>query len=138
MSATTVDRNTPAKLIERQITLGLKSGQDIPAGAIVCTDATGLAVNGADTAGLICQGRAAHRATYANGDRFIIAQRGVYLYANNGNVVLASVGSLLTIVDNQTVGLVADTTNDIGAGYCDEVTGEGVFVSMLGGKIAAA
>jgi hypothetical protein len=138
MAATTVDRNTPALMIERQIVLKLETTADIPAGAIVCTNAAGNAVNGSDTAALVCQGRAAHRATYANGDREIVVERGVFVYANDGNVVQASVGTLVTILDNQTVSTAAITTNDIGAGYCDQIVPEGVVVSMLGGKIAAA
>lgn len=138
MAATTTDRNTPAKMIERQIVLPLKSSTDIPAGAIVCSDSNGLAVNGADTAGLITEGRASHAASYSAGDRYITVQRGVFEYGNNGNILQAHVGTLATIVDNQTVGLAADTTNDIGAGYIEEITSTGVFISMLGGKVAAA
>lgn len=136
MAATTIDRNTPARFIERQIRLVLKAATDIPAGAIVATDATGLAVNASDTAGLIVQGRAEAAASYANGDREIVVSRGVYLYANNGTIVQADVGKLALVVDNQTV---ADsgTTNSIGCGYIDEVTAEGVWVAMLGGKVAA-
>lgn len=138
MAATTVDRNTPVRgPTQRQIYLPLKSGQDIPAGAIVCVDATGEALNGADTAGLICMGRAAHRATYANGDRFITVERGVFKYANDGNIVAGSRGSLATILDNQTLSLASVTTNDIGAGYIEELEADGVWVSMLGGKVAA-
>jgi hypothetical protein len=111
---------------------------DIPAGTLVCTDAAGEAVTGSDTAGLVVQGRAAHRAKYADGDRTVVVERGVFVWANNGNVVQATVGSLVTIVDNQTVGLAADTTNDIGAGYCEGIRSDGVVVSMLGGKVAAA
>lgn len=138
MAATTVDRNTPALFIERQIVLQLEPGQDIPAGVIVCTNAGGNAVNGADTAALICQGRSAHRATYANGDREIVVERGVFEFANNaGAVTQADVGKLALIVDNQTV-TDAATVNNIGAGYIEQVTSTGVVISMLGGKVAAA
>ncbi len=138
MAATTVDRQTRAKYIERQIRLTLKSGTDIPAGAIVATeDSSGLAVNASDTAGLTVQGRREAPVSYAAGDREVIVSRGVFLYGNNGNVVRASVGELLEVIDNQTVGLAADGTNNIGAGYCDDVDSEGVWVSMLGGKVGA-
>lgn len=138
MAATTTDRNTRARYIERQIRLLLKAATTIPAGAMVAVDATGYAVNASDTAGLIVMGRAEAAASYADGDREIVVARGVFQWANNGNVVQATVGSPCSVVDNQTVGLAADTTNDIVAGYVEEVTTEGVFVSMLGGKIAAA
>lgn len=139
MSATTTDRNTKARYIERQIRLVLKTSTAlIPAGAMVCVDATGTALNAADTAGLIAMGRAEAPADYAAGDREVVVARGVFLWANNGNVLQAHVGSSVTIVDNQTVGLAADTTNDIIAGWVEEVTSEGVYVAMLGGKVAAA
>jgi hypothetical protein len=138
MAATTVDRNTPTLWIERQIVLKLETTADIPAGAMVAVNAAGNAVNAADTAGLKVMGRAEHRATYAAGDREITVARGVFVYANNGNVVQATVGSSVTVVDNQTVGLAADTTNDIIAGYCEEIRSDGVVVAMLGGLIAAA
>lgn len=139
MAATTTDRQTPALFIERQIRLPLKAATAIPAGAMVATDATGAAVNASDTVGLTVQGRCEGPVDYANGDRWVIVSRGVFVFANNGNVVQASIGGLVTVVDNQTVGLAADTTNDIPAGYVEEIrAGEGVVVAMLGGKIGAA
>lgn len=138
MAATTNDRNSPAIFIERQIVLKLEPAADIPDGVIVCSNANGNAVNGADTAGLITQGRAAHRATYANGDREITVERGCFLFANDGTIVQADVGKLCTILDNQTVSKAATTANDIGAGYIEEVRSDGVVVSMLGGLVAAA
>lgn len=137
MAATSTDRNTKTRYIERQIRLLLKAATTIPAGAIVATDATGYAVNAADTAGLIVQGRAEHAADYAAGDREIIVSRGVFCYENNAGAVLqADVGKLANVVDNQTV-TDAATVNSIGAGYIEEVTTEGVWVAMLGGKVAA-
>lgn len=138
MAATTQDRNTPAHKIERQIVLDLANGPDIPAGAIVCSNVAGEAVNGSDTAGLLMQGRAAHRASYANGDRKITVQRGVFCWGNDGTILKANVGQLATVLDNQTLALAATTTNDIGAGYIEELAPEGVFISVLGGKPAAA
>lgn len=138
MAATTVDRNTPALHIERQIKLPLKAATDIPAGAIVSVDATGNAVNGADAAGQIAMGRAAHSASYAAGDRWIVVERGVFWYANDGTVLTASIGSPCTILDNQTVSLAATTVNDIVAGYVEAVDSVlGVAVAMLGGKVGA-
>ncbi len=139
MAATTVDRNTLVRgAVERQLVFDLASGQDIPAGAIVCTNAAGEAVNGADTAGLICQGRAAHRATYASGDRRIVVQRGVFCYANDGTIAKADIGGSATILDNQTLSKAATTTNDIVAGTIEDVvSGEGVWINMRDGKLAS-
>ncbi len=127
------------RFIERQVNLQLDSAADIPAGAIVSTiNSSGLATSATDTAATTVQGRAAHRATYANGDRFITVDRGVFCYGNDGSITVANVGQLATVLDNQTVSLAATTTNDIGAGYIEEVTADGVWVSMLGGLVAAA
>lgn len=132
MAATTVDRNTLARKLTRQIVMDLKNAEDIPAGAMVCADVNGDAVNASDAANLVAVGRAQHRATYANGDRKIIVMVGVFLWANNGNVTKARNGRTVTIVDNQTVGLAADTTNDIVAGICEEIDAAGVWVAMSG------
>lgn len=139
MAATTTDRNTKARYIERQIRLVLAAATTIPAGAMVAVNAAGLAVNASDTAALIVMGRAEAAATSVGGaDTEIVVSRGVFLWGNNGNVLQAHVGTSVTIVDNQTVGLAADTANDIIAGWVEEIDAEGVWVSMLGGKIAAA
>lgn len=139
MAATTVDRNSPALHTERHIKIPLKAATDIPAGVIVCVDATGAAVNGADTAALVAMGRSAHAASYAAGDRFITVERGVFFFANNGNVTQAFIGKSVTIVDNQTVGTAADTLNDIIVGYVEGIDATlGVAVAMMGGLVAAA
>lgn len=138
MAATTLDRNTKKRRIERQIVLTLAASTKIPIGVMVATNASGLAVNASDTAALVVQGVSCQAADTAAGDTKIVVERGVFNMANNGNVVQATVGVLVTVVDNQTVGLAADTTNDIGAGYCEEVDADGVWVAMTGGKIAAA
>lgn len=139
MTATTVDRGTAWKHVDHVITLTLKASEVIPEGVIVCTDANGLAVNGSDTANLVTQGISMHAADYTAGDRKITVRRGVFWLANNGNVLQAHVANtVVTIVDNQTVGLPGDTTQDIGAGYVEEISSTlGVAVSMLGGKVAA-
>jgi hypothetical protein len=139
MSATAVDRQTVWKHVDKELKLTLATSTAIPAGVMVCTDASGLAVNGSDTAGLIMQGWSTYAVDYDAGDRYIVVRRGAAWFANNGNVLQAHQGTLVTIVDNQTVGLPGDTVNDIGAGYVDEVnTTLGVLVNMSGGKVAAA
>lgn len=139
MAATTLDRNTKKRFIERQIVLTLAASTTIPQGVMVATNAAGLAVNASDAAALVIQGISAQAATsVGSSDTKIVVERGVFNLGNNGNVVAATVGVSVTVVDNQTVGLAADTAQDIIAGYCEEVDSEGVWVSMLGGKVAAA
>jgi hypothetical protein len=135
MTATTVDRQTPATHIERPMEFDLKAATDIPAGVIVCTDATGSAVNGADAAALVCQGRSAHSASYAGGDRKIVIERGTFWWGNDGTITAADIGGQATILDNQTVSKAATTTADIPAGKIQKVDATlGVLVDMLGGN----
>lgn len=139
MAAATLDRQTFAYWIEREITLTLKAATVIPAGVIVCTEgATGLAVNGADVAGLKMQGRSAHAANSNLGDVVIIVERGVFVWANDGTIAQANVGQLATILDNQTLSLAATTANDVGAGWIEEIRSDGVTISVLGGRPEAA
>lgn len=137
MAATTLDRNPARRFVERQIVLTLAANTKIPLGVIVCTNASGLAVNGSDTAGLVTQGMSCQAADTAAGDVKIVVERGTFRFNNDGTITTANVGSLATILDNQTVSLAATTTNDIGAGFIEEVDSDGVWISMLGGKVAA-
>lgn len=139
MAATTLDRNTQKKGPIRQIVLPMATSEVIPIGVIVCvaTPAAG-AKNGADTATFICMGLSCQAASQAAGDTKIVVERGIFKLGNNGNITAAHIGIAVSIVDNQTVGLVADTTNDVLAGYVTEVESDGVWVDMTQAKIAAA
>jgi hypothetical protein len=138
MAATTLDRNTKVRFFEREVVLPLKANAVIPLGVLVCTDATGAAVNGSDTAGLTIQGWSAQSVDQTKGDTKITVNRGVANFDNDGTIVQASIGSLATILDNHTLSLAATTANDIGAGYIEEIDSDGVWISILGGKPAAA
>lgn len=138
MTASTVDRQTVWKHVERELTLDLKSGETIPAGVMVCRDAAGDAVNASDTAGLIMQGISTFAVSYAAGDRKVVVRRGSFWMANDGNVVAAQDGGLCYVLDNQTVTNAATAVQDIKAGYIDELnTSRGVLVTMLGGAVGA-
>lgn len=142
MAATTVDRDTVADYIERELTFPLAAATTIPAGALVCTNAAGAAVNAADVAALKVQGRAAHSASTVLGDTIITVQRGRFWYLNDGTVTQAIIGAAapIRIIDNQTVGNAS--TNNIFAGYAEELgTVNGVSqvaVAILGGRPEAA
>lgn len=138
MAATTLDRNTKFRFLERQIVLPLKAAAVIPLGTLVATDATGAAVPAADTAGLIVQGWAAQSVNATTGDTKIVVNRGVANFGNDGTIAQAAIGSLATVLDNQTLSLAATTVNDIGAGYIEEIDADGIWISILGGKISAA
>jgi hypothetical protein len=139
MAATTLDRATKRVYIQRQIKLTLTAATDIPAGVIVTVAAAGTALNGADTAAHVTMGISAHGCSHAAGDREVIVERGCFWLANDGTITLADVGKACTILDNQTVSKAATTTNDIIAGYIEDVSAaDGVLVAMLGGLVAAA
>lgn len=138
MAATTLDRNTKKRMIQRQIVLTLAASTTIPIGVMVATNGSGLAVNASDTAGLTMQGISCQAASTAAGDTKIVVERCVPNMGNDGTITTANVGQLATVLDNQTVSLAATTTNDIGAGFIEEVDADGVWIAMLGGKIAAA
>lgn len=143
MAATSLDRNTKKRGPIRQIVLDLAAASTgaaaIPIGTIVSTLAASTgALRGADTATHIVQGIACQAANYANGDRRIVVERGIFNLGNDGTITAANVGALATVLDNQTVSLAATTTNDIGAGWIVEVDADGVWVDMTQAKIAAA
>lgn len=140
MAATTTDRNTLKYYIQREILLTLKTATSIPAGVMVAVDANGVAVNASDTAALVVMGVSAHAASNVAPatDTVITVERGIFILANDGTVPATQVGKLVTVLDNQTVSIAATTTNDIPAGYCEEVRSDGVAVAMLGGLIGAA
>lgn len=139
MAATTLDRNTQKRGPIRQIKLAMATSSVIPIGVMVsvATPSAG-AVNAADTATHIVMGLSCQAASQTAGDASIVVERGIFKMANNGNITAAHVGIAVSVVDNQTVGLVADTTNDVLAGYVTEVEADGVWVDMTQAKIAAA
>jgi predicted RecA/RadA family phage recombinase len=138
MSATALDRNTKKRGPLRQIVIPINASAVIPIGVMVAvaTPSTG-AVNAADTATHIVMGLSCQQASGPAGDAKIVVERGVFLMANDGTITAANVGQPCTVLDNQTVSLAATTTNDIIAGYIDEVDGEGVWVDMLTNKVGA-
>lgn len=136
MTATTQDRMTPRRFTERSIVFPLKAAEFIPVGVMTMVESpsTGLR-NAADVAGGLVQGVSEQQVSAAAGDDKALVARGVFKMNNNGSITNANRGQLCFVVDNQTVGM--STTNSVGAGFVDEVEADGVFVSMLGGKIAA-
>jgi len=143
MAATALDRNTQKRGPIRQIPLVLAAAATgaaaIPIGVMVMViSATGQALNAADTASGVVMGVSAQAANFANGDRKIIVERGVFKMGNDGSITAALVGTRCFVVDNQTVGTAAGPTNDVPAGYIDSVESDGVWVDMASPNVAAA
>ena len=95
----------------------------IYAGALVCVDADGYLVPGADTAGLIFVGWATQQVDNTSGDdgdlNCTVQRRGLVKCAIAA-ATQANVGDSVFLVDDNTVGLAATTTNDI---YCGIIAG---------------
>ena len=128
------DRDTPFKYKERKIKLKMAAVK-IEAGHMVCRNSSGFAVPAADTAGFkAVVGRA--EATVDNsggaaGDLEIEVAVGVFRFAASG-IAQSNEGDALTVVDSQTVGLAAATTNDISAGVLEEfISSTAAWVKLL-------
>lgn len=143
MTATTVDRLTKEQWSTGPYPgIALTASTKIPAGCIVMVvSGTGTALNGADTASGLCMGVSTQLVDTALGHTKCFYKRGRFWFNNNGNIAAGNIGQQCTIVDNQTVGLAADTTNDVIAGeILDVATVDGVsqvLVDMMGAKIGA-
>lgn len=118
---------TSDKQIERtdgvQLAFPVNGTSKIYAGALVCVDADGYLVPGADTAGLIFQGIAMQQRDNASGDdgdQLCVVQRRGLVKCAIAAATPANIGDSVFLVDDETVGLAATTTNDI---YCGIIAG---------------
>lgn len=104
--------------------LPVKAATVIYGGALVCCDANGYAVPGADTAGLIFKGYAVDRADNSTGDngdvKVVLHRRGQIKAALGHDITQANVGDAVFLVDDQTVDLTANVTHKIYCGVIDE------------------
>lgn len=83
---------------------------------VMVISGTGTALNAADTANGLVMGISAQQVDTAVGHTKCPIKRGDYWFNNNGNITAAKIGLFCEVVDNQTVGLAADTTNHVVAG----------------------
>lgn len=129
-AALTAERDTP----ERDgSTLSLTQGSNtIWAGSIVAVNSSGLAVPGAATVGLTGVGRAERTSVNTGADylstRTIRVKRGIFRWASATNAITAaSINAAAFIVDDQTVGRAAESTN-AALGRIVDVDTSGVWV----------
>ena len=98
-------------------------------GALVCINASGYAIPGADTAGIKFVGVATETVDNSSGSNGTLSVRVAkeYLgkFAKSGSITIANLGTEVTIVDDNTVALAATTTNDIPAGLISAVDDDG-------------
>lgn len=98
---------------------------------MVCTNASGYAVPGADAANLICWGSAEDSVDNTDGANGAVTVRvrlsvqgAVFCYSHSG-LTQADVGKSVTISGPKSVGLASATTNDISAGILVGLTSGG-------------
>lgn len=115
MSSATSDRDTQSRGELEYLGIGVASSTSILAGVMVCYNASGYIVDGADTSGLLFAGVSAEaqdNSTGANGDLAVkLFTEGQFKFASSG-LARTSVGKRLYLVDNQTVGLPNDAGVD--------------------------
>lgn len=124
MTALTADKKTEyTEGVE--LSIPVDDGDKIYAGALVCVNADGYAVPGADTAGLIFEGisrESVDNSLGQDGDVSVtVRRRGLFKMAFGHEISQANVGDQAFIVDDQTVDLAANCTNDIFCGIIADV-----------------
>lgn len=119
MAATTVDRNTPFSPLGELVSHPVAASTIIRNGVIVSFNTSGYLVEGTDTLNELGAGVALEHvdnSAGANGDLTCKVRRiGICEFAASG-LAVTDVGKALFIVDNQTVGVAATTTNDVQIG----------------------
>lgn len=112
----------------------VKADTKIFKGSLVCADATGYAVPGADTAGLIFLGVALEQADNSGGldgaKTIRVQTQGVFSFAKTGSIAQAQSGSALYVFDDQTVALVGTTAQDVLCGRLEAIDGGDVWVRL--------
>jgi len=118
MAALTDQRQTASKELGAKTSLPVAASETIYAGSMVNINSNGYAVSATDSA--TDKGKAFGVATEtvdnsagSNGDKSIVLQEGLYLFANDG-MTQAKLGEDAYVKDDQTVG--ATTTNSVAAG----------------------
>lgn len=129
------ERNTSYK--DRELlSLNLAAAAKVEGGKMVAVNATGYAIEGADTANIIIMGVADQtidNTAGADGAKSVRVRRGkAFLLKNSATnpVTQASVGADVYVEDDETVAVAAGPTNDIVAGQCLGVESAGVCVAI--------
>jgi hypothetical protein len=107
-----------------EIALPVDAGDIIYAGALVCVDADGNAVRGADAAGIMFVGVAREyvdNSLGADGAKTaLVRRRGLFKMTLGHAIAQANVGDHVYVVDDQTVDVLAQVTNGIFCGVIAE------------------
>lgn len=118
------------------LALGVKASTNIPAGAIVATDATGYAVNATTSTTLICWGiadAAADNSSGASGDIKVKVRGGIHKFKNSSAgdaITVTELGKDVYVVDNETAAKTDGGATRSVLGKVVQVDSDGVFVSV--------
>jgi hypothetical protein len=118
----------------RKVRLTVANGSTVFAGGMVCLNASGLAVPASDAAGLSRVAGIAIDTIVGDGVRGVdVVFDSEFLLVAAASITQLDVGRLATVVDDQTLGDAAATTNDISVGLVREiVAGVGAWVFLPG------
>jgi hypothetical protein len=132
MAALTKDRNTPTRE-GRVYSHPLAAGKVVFAGALIVLSATGYAEPATTATGKKGLGRAkgyVSNAGGADGAVAVTVERGLYQFANDGNVTRAHIGGSAYAVDDQTVAPTDGTGTRSAVGTIRDVDALGVWVEF--------
>jgi len=125
MTALTQDRNTEYSLGDL-LAIPVAATEEIFAGSLVCSNASGYAVPADDAAGLKFEGVATENvdnSSGADGDlSVVVRRRGRYRYGSSNALDQSAMSAKVYAVDDQTVAAdAADVTNDVQVGLIDRI-----------------
>ena len=123
MAALSADRNT-LYADPRIEAYPVATATTIYKGALVMLSATGYAIPGADTTGCTFVGVAQEQVVNAGADgaKYVkVARLGCYRFGYGGTAAITDVGTMVYLVDDQTVNVAGSTTNDIPCGKITQV-----------------
>lgn len=135
MAALSADRRVPIRAAE-DFEFPVAASTQIFAGALVCINASSLAVNGTAATGLKCVGIADQAANNSAGlasAMRVKVRRGCFPFANSTStdaITLADIGADCWIVDNQTVAKTNGSASRSVAGKVRDVDASGVWVEI--------
>lgn len=116
--------------------LSLPVGTDIIyKGALVgLVPGTGTIVAGADTANMIFAGMALENVDNSAGASGVVCKVqpvGIIRVTDAGSLAAANVGTVVTLSDDETIDIAANTTNDVEVGRLYEVDSNGAWVGFM-------
>jgi len=124
MSALTQDRNTQYSLGDL-LAIPVAGGAEIFAGSLVCTNAAGYAVPGADAAGYTFEGVATeHVDNSAGGDgalSVVVRRRGRYRFGCASPLGQGAMSGEVCVYDDQTVADDSDVTHSVACGRIEKM-----------------